>query len=104
MSSAEFPGPSFRVCDAATRLAHARREGFRVEPVDECVAVVEAQRFAPSTRWDRPTRRAVHAGRSSEKLSITLCRYRGRPRRREASRTPTSEDGTDRADDAAGRA
>lgn len=77
MSSAEFLGPSFRGRDAAQLPALARCEGFRVESADGYVGVVEALRYAPSTKWDRPselavrpTDLAVHAGRSSKTLLI----------------------------------
>lgn len=37
----------------------------------EChVGVVDTLRYTPSTRWDRPTALAVHAGRSGDVLLI----------------------------------
>jgi hypothetical protein len=53
------PSPDLALC-----------EGFRVESPDGYVGVVEALRYTPSSRWDRPSGLVVQAGRSSEMLLI----------------------------------
>jgi hypothetical protein len=52
----------------SSELAHCA--GFRVESSDGYVGVVQELRYAPSTRWDRPSELAVYAGRLTEWLLI----------------------------------
>jgi hypothetical protein len=57
-------------CDGRLPIDLARSEGFRVESSDGYVGVVDTLRYAPSSRWDRPSELAVFAGRRTETLLI----------------------------------
>ena len=71
MSSRQIAGsisPEHDVASSSEELALCA--GFRVESSDGYVGVVQELRYAPSTRWDRPSELAVYAGRLKEWLLI----------------------------------
>jgi hypothetical protein len=70
MRSRQIAGSFSSERDVASSSELAHCAGFRVESSDGYVGVVQALRYAPSTRWDRPSELAVYAGRLNEMLLI----------------------------------
>ena len=70
MTRSQAPESRSRGTAASSLDGLALCEGFMVDSSDCHVGVVSALRYAPSTRWDRPTALAVHAGRSGNVLLI----------------------------------
>lgn len=70
MSSSQIAGSISPEHDVASSTELAHCAGFRVESSDGYVGVVQELRYAPSTRWDRPSQLAVYAGRLKERLLI----------------------------------
>jgi hypothetical protein len=70
LSSRQIAGPISPEHKVASSSELALCEGFRVESSDGYVGVVQALRYAPSTRWDCPSELAVYAGRLTETLLI----------------------------------
>jgi hypothetical protein len=70
LSSRQIAGSISPEHEVASSSELAVCAGFRVESSDGYVGVVQALRYAPSTRWDRPSELAVYAGRLNETLLI----------------------------------
>lgn len=70
MNGAQMERSRSRDTGASSLEGLALCEGFMVDSSECHVGVVDTLRYAPSTRWDRPTALAVHAGRSGDVLLI----------------------------------